>query len=78
MIIRDGTRLYETNFTDYDLRIFWELGKGSTIVEVLNDGAKYCKDNRHNLPGYPAGSDMALVEVHPVEVFAPNGRLKLL
>lgn len=80
MLILSGGIIYQTDFRIEDLQTFFLFGTGQTIMERINEGARWSKERRHNLPGYPAGSDMACVPVNIVNVFTStdkHGTLRL-
>lgn len=82
MIVKIGNNLYETEFTIEDLALFefhgeWRTATGGASVRLadkINDGARYCKTNRHFTEHHHAGSDRALVEVEPVDYQVQNRR----
>lgn len=78
MIVKIGTKLYETDFQFKDLQIFYSLGVGASIVDVINNGADYANKNRHTIPGNPAGSSKALVELRIEELYVDGKGLKCL
>ena len=77
MIVRIGRALYQTDFTLEDLRLFeehgsWDGGVGGVggdnlIATKINNGAKWCYENRHFTEHHHAGSNCALVEVDIVD-----------
>lgn len=77
MYVREGNRIYSTDFELKDLHVFYQLGVGNSIVEIINCGAQRAMNNRWGTPGNPAGSNMALVEVYIDELYVKNGTIQV-
>jgi hypothetical protein len=73
MIVRIGSKLYATDFEIKDLHIFYSLGVGSSLAEVINNGAARAYTDRWAIPGNPAGSTKALTEVYVEELYVEAG-----
>jgi len=65
MLIESGGKIYETNFREPDLEMFYVYGAPKTNpVEQINDGALWLWNNPQKQQNpYVPGSQRALVEV---------------
>lgn len=68
MIIKIGTRIYETDFSIEDLYTFYKYGNGYTIEDKILDGGRYFYFNRKVSTEKLAGSNQAIVEINPVYI----------
>ncbi len=72
MIVKIGTRIYETDFSVDDLWTFYKYGVGYTVQDKIIDGGRYFYFNRRISKEQLAGSQQAIVEINPTILNFPT------